>query len=45
MLEFMDYVQHAFSYTSNWDRDNSYGALTATSRGMLLFAAYLVYPL
>jgi len=35
MLDFMDYVQHAFFSASNWDRDNSYGALTATSRGIL----------
>lgn len=32
MLEFMDYVQHAFSRASGWDRNNSYGALTATAR-------------
>ena len=33
MLGFMDYVQQAFSSASFWNRDNSYGALTATARG------------
>lgn len=32
MLGFMDYVQDAFYEASSWDRDNSYGTLTATSR-------------
>ncbi len=32
MLGFMDYVQNAFYQASRWDRDNSYGTLTATSR-------------
>ncbi|KAL6721608.1 Mitochondrial distribution and morphology protein 10 [Lecanora helva] len=37
MLGFMDYVQHAFYQASRWDRDNSYGTLTATSRNLLDF--------
>lgn len=32
MLGFMDYVQNAFYDATRWDRDNSYGTLTATSR-------------
>ena len=35
MLDFMDYVQNAFHTFSNWNRDNSYGTLTATARGRL----------
>ncbi len=35
MLGFMDYVQNAFYETSHWNRDNSYGSLTATARGNL----------
>lgn len=37
MLDFMEYVQNAFYAASGWDRDNSYGALTATSRSLLDF--------
>ena len=33
MLGFMDYVQNAFYEASHWNRDNSYGSLTATARG------------
>jgi len=33
MLEFMDYVQHAFYNASNWNVENSYSHLTATARG------------
>jgi hypothetical protein len=33
MLEFMDYVQHAFYIASNWNVENSYSQLTATARG------------
>ena len=33
MLDFMDYVQQAFFSATHWNRDNSYGALTATARG------------
>ncbi len=33
MLNFMDYVQNAFYTSTNWNRDNSYGTLTATARG------------
>ena len=32
MLGFMDYVQSAFYDATEWNKDNSYGALTATSR-------------
>lgn len=38
MLGFMDYVQNAFYEASRWDRDNSYGTLTATSRNILDFS-------
>ncbi|KAK0507834.1 hypothetical protein JMJ35_009723 [Cladonia borealis] len=37
MLGFMDYVQNAFYEASHWNRDNSYGTLTATSRNILDF--------
>jgi hypothetical protein len=33
MLEFMDYVQHAFYNVSLWNYENSYSHLTATARG------------
>ena len=33
MLEFMDYVQHAFYNASRWNYENSYSNLTATARG------------
>ncbi|KAL8782570.1 MAG: hypothetical protein Q9195_009621 [Heterodermia aff. obscurata] len=36
-MEFMDYVQNAFYIASNWQKDNSYGALTATSQALLDF--------
>ncbi|MCJ1447292.1 MAG: Mitochondrial distribution and morphology protein 10 [Stictis urceolatum] len=37
MLDFMDYVQQAFFSATHWNRDNSYGALTATARALLDF--------
>ncbi|MCJ1232424.1 Mitochondrial distribution and morphology protein 10 [Varicellaria rhodocarpa] len=37
MLGFMDYVQSDFQTSSNWNRDNSYGNLTATARALLDF--------
>ncbi|KAH8600359.1 hypothetical protein B0O99DRAFT_649184 [Bisporella sp. PMI_857] len=37
MLEFMDYVQHAFYNASNWNYENSYSQLTATARALLDF--------
>lgn len=36
MLGFMDYVQNAFYDATHWNRDNSYGTLTATARGKSL---------
>jgi Mitochondrial distribution and morphology protein 10 len=36
MLEFMDFVQHAFYKASNWNVENSYSNLTATARGLYL---------
>lgn len=39
MLDFMDYVQNAFYDASHWNRNNSYGALTATSQGKQLILA------
>ncbi|PBP18540.1 mdm10-like protein [Diplocarpon rosae] len=37
MLEFMDYVQHAFYNASHWNHENSYSHLTATARALLDF--------
>ncbi|RDW88589.1 mitochondrial distribution and morphology protein 10 [Coleophoma cylindrospora] len=37
MLEFMDYVQHAFYNASGWNHENSYSHLTATARALLEF--------
>ncbi|KUJ21887.1 uncharacterized protein LY89DRAFT_387139 [Mollisia scopiformis] len=37
MLEFMDYVQHAFYNASHWNFENSYSQLTATARALLEF--------
>lgn len=34
MLGFMDYVQNAFYEKTHWNRDNSYGALIDTARGL-----------
>jgi mitochondrial distribution and morphology protein 10 len=33
MLKFMDYVVYAFGDATEWNRDNSYSSLTATSDG------------
>lgn len=33
MLEFMDFVQHAFYNASQWNIGNSYSQLTATAKG------------
>ncbi|KAF2453139.1 mitochondrial distribution and morphology protein 10 [Lineolata rhizophorae] len=37
MLDFMDYVQHAFYKSSRWNQDNSYSSLTATVQSLLDF--------
>jgi len=37
MLDFMDYVQHAFYAASHWNNDNFYGTLTATNLALLDF--------
>ncbi|PQE05547.1 mitochondrial inheritance component MDM10 protein [Rutstroemia sp. NJR-2017a BBW] len=37
MLEFMDYVQHAFYNATRWNYENSYSQLTATAKGLLDF--------
>jgi Mitochondrial distribution and morphology protein 10 len=34
MLKFMDYVVLAFGDAADWNRDNSYSHLTATSNGI-----------
>jgi Mitochondrial distribution and morphology protein 10 len=34
MLKFMDYVVCAFGDAAEWNRDNSYSSLTATSDGI-----------
>lgn len=36
MWPFMDFVQNAFYEESAWNRDNSYGNLTVTSRSIWL---------
>ncbi|KAL8683876.1 MAG: hypothetical protein Q9186_000219 [Xanthomendoza sp. 1 TL-2023] len=41
MLDFMDYVQNAFYQASHWNRNNSYGTLTATSQALLDFSTPL----
>ena len=33
MLEFMDYIQHAFYNATRWNYENSYSHLTTTARG------------
>ncbi|KAJ5898073.1 hypothetical protein N7504_008361 [Penicillium tannophilum] len=38
MLEFMDYIQLAFSEATNWNRDNSYLSLTTTTQSILDFS-------
>ena len=32
MLDFMDYIQVAFAEGTQWNRDNSYSSLTATTQ-------------
>ncbi|KAJ5946271.1 hypothetical protein N7454_003110 [Penicillium verhagenii] len=38
MLEFMDYIQLAFSEATNWNRDNSYLSLTTTTQSIIDFS-------
>ncbi|WEW61109.1 Mitochondrial distribution and morphology protein 10 [Emydomyces testavorans] len=38
MLDFMDYIQLAFSDATRWNRDNSYAALTDTANALLDFS-------
>ncbi|KAK2748128.1 Mitochondrial distribution and morphology protein 10 [Myotisia sp. PD_48] len=38
MLDFMDYIQLAFSEVSGWNRDNSYSNLTDTAKALLDFS-------
>ncbi|KAJ5587511.1 uncharacterized protein N7459_003276 [Penicillium hispanicum] len=38
MLDFMDYIQLAFAEATNWNRDNSYSALTTTTQSILDFS-------
>jgi distribution and morphology protein 10 len=38
MLTFMDYVLYQFASSTDWNHDNSYSALTATSDALLSFA-------
>lgn len=40
MLEFMDYVQHAFYNASYWNFENSYSQLTATARGEQILVSF-----
>ena len=37
MLNFMDYIVHAFGTSTDWNHDNSYSSLTATSDALLSF--------
>ncbi|KAL4920560.1 hypothetical protein BDW62DRAFT_198866 [Aspergillus aurantiobrunneus] len=37
MLDFMDYIQLAFTEGTQWNRDNSYSSLTATTQSLLDF--------
>lgn len=37
MIEFMDYIVHAFGTSTDWNPDNSYSSLTATSDALLSF--------
>jgi len=37
MMSFMDYVVHAFGTATDWNDDNSYSSLTATSDALLSF--------
>ncbi|KAL6237251.1 hypothetical protein BDW75DRAFT_89420 [Aspergillus navahoensis] len=37
MLDFMDYIQLAFAEGTQWNRDNSYSSLTATTQNLLDF--------
>ncbi|KAK5046976.1 hypothetical protein LTR84_006918 [Exophiala bonariae] len=37
MIEFMDYIVHAFGASTDWNPDNSYSSLTATSDALLSF--------
>ncbi|KAL5343208.1 hypothetical protein BJX70DRAFT_354828 [Aspergillus crustosus] len=37
MLDFMDYIQLAFAEGTQWNRDNSYSSLTATTQSLLDF--------
>ncbi|EDN05898.1 mitochondrial distribution and morphology protein 10 [Histoplasma capsulatum] len=38
MLDFLDYIQFAFSDASKWNRDNSYSQLTMTANALLDFS-------
>ncbi|EER25138.1 mitochondrial protein, putative [Coccidioides posadasii C735 delta SOWgp] len=38
MIDFMDYIQLAFSDATHWNRDNSYTALTDTANALLDFS-------
>lgn len=40
MLEFMDYIQHAFYNATSWNYENAYSQLTATARGKQLSHAH-----
>ncbi|CCU81702.1 unnamed protein product [Blumeria hordei] len=37
MLEFMEYIQHAWYHATQWNQDNSYSQLTSTARALLEF--------
>ncbi|KIW59926.1 hypothetical protein PV05_00184 [Exophiala xenobiotica] len=37
MIDFMDYIVHAFGTATDWNVDNSYSSLTATSDALLSF--------
>lgn len=37
MIDFMDYIVHAFGTSTDWNPDNSYSSLTATSDALVSF--------
>ncbi|KAK4941884.1 Mitochondrial distribution and morphology protein 10 [Elasticomyces elasticus] len=37
MIDFMDYIVHAFGASTDWNPDNSYSSLTATSDALVSF--------
>lgn len=38
MLDYMEYISRSFEQSTNWNRDNSYADITATSKALLDFS-------